>query len=684
MKFAGRLAVSAAAVALAATWAAAAPRAGAPVLTPVAAAPRYGTWGVDLSSRDLSVKPGDSFFDYASGTWYKAAVIPADQPMVGTGWDLATRTQEQLRRIVEGSVHGATTEAGRKVGALYTSFMDEARLEQLDDKPLLADLARVKAVRTRSDMARVMGESARGVGKSMFGLAVTPDLKGPKVYTAAFGVGGMGLPDRDYYLTEQFKAKREAYAAYVARTLKMIGWPDPDANAQAIVAMEKEIAAATWTRLERRDPNKLYHPMSPAELAAAAPGVDLAALFAGARAPAFTRIIVSQDTAVPKVAKVFTDTPLPVLQAWEAFHMTDDASGFLSKRFVDNKFEFAKALSGQPQIPLRWKRGVGVVNGVLGEAVGQEYVARYFPPAAKKIMEAMVGNLHEAMRRRIETASWMSPATRAEALAKLAQQRVKVAYPSKWRDYSTLRIDPGDLYGNVRRATDFAVSYQYDRLGKPVDREEWLMTPQTVDAYNNPAANEIVFPAAILQAPMFDPKADPAANYGAIGAVIGHEISHGFDDQGRQFDAAGVLRDWWQPADAARFNAEAGRLAAQYSSYEAEGMKVNGKLTLGENIGDQGGMRLALDAYHASLRGKAAPVIGGLTGDQRFFLAWAQAWKNKFRPDIIKMVLVSDVHSPARWRVDGVVRNIDEWYSAFGVKPGDKLYLAPADRVRVW
>jgi putative endopeptidase len=679
MKFSRRLAASAAALAVAASCAAVAQPARAP-----AAATRYGSWGVDLSSRDLSVKPGDSFFDYANGGWYKAAVIPADQMIVGTGWDLFTRTQDQLRAIIERSVHGATTEGGRKVGALYASYMDEARLEQLDDKPLLADLARVRAVRSKSDMARLMGETTRGVGKSMFGMAVTPDLKGPKVYVAAFGVGGMGLPDRDYYLTDNFKPKRDAYISYIARTLKLIGWPEPDANAQAIVAMEKEIAAATWTRLERRDPNKLYHPMSAAELAAATPGVDLAAVFAGARAPAFTRIIVSQDTAVPKVAKVFTDTPLPVLQAWEAFHMTDDASPYLSKRFVDNRFEFAKAMSGQPALPPRWKRGVGVVNGVLGEAVGQEYVARYFPPGSKKIMEGMVANLQAAMRRRIEGASWMSATTRAEALAKLAQQRVKVAYPSKWRDYAALRIDPADLYGNIRRATDFAVSYQYDRLGKPVDREEWLMTPQTVDAYNNPAANEIVFPAAMLQPPMFDPKADPAVNYGAVGAVIGHEISHGFDDQGRQFDAAGVLRDWWQPADAARFTAESGRLAAQYGGYEVEGMKVNGKLTLGENIGDQGGLRLALDAYHASLRGRPAPVIGGLTGDQRFFLAWAQAWKNKIRPDVIKMVLVSDVHSPPRWRVDGAVRNIDEWYTAFGIRPGDKLYLAPADRVRVW
>jgi len=679
MKIACSLAASTAAVALAITAAGAAPPAAAP-----ASAPQYGSWGVDLSARDTSVKPGDSFFDYANGGWYKAAVIPADQPIVGTGWDLLTRTQEQLRTIVEGSVRGATTPGGRKVGALYASFMDEARIEQLDDAPLRAELARVKAISSKSEMARFMGGSSRGFGKSMIGFGVTPDIKGPKIYTAALGIGGLGLPDRDYYLTDQFKPQREAYAAYVARTLKMIGWPDAESAAQSVMALEKDIAAASWTRLERRDPNKAYHPMSPAELSAAAPGFDFPAFFAGTRAPAFTRIVVSQDTAVPKVAKIFADTPLPVLQAWEAFHITHQASPFLSKRFVENRFSLARALSGQQQDTPRWKRGISLVDSNLGEALGQEYVARFFPASSKKIMEGMVANLHEAMRRRIETAGWMSEPTRAEALRKLAQQRVKVGYPSKWRDYSALRIDPADLYGNVQRASEFATAYQFERLGKPVDREEWLMTPQTVDAYNAPAANEIVFPAAMLQPPMFDPKADPAVNYGAVGAVIGHEISHGFDDQGRQFDAAGVLRDWWQPADAARFTTEAGRLATQYGGYEVEGMKVNGKLTLGENIGDQGGLRLALDAYHASLKGKPAPVIGGLTGDQRFFLAWAQAWKNKFRPDIIRMVLVSDVHSPSRWRVDGAVRNIDEWYTAFGVKPGDKLYLAPADRVRVW
>jgi putative endopeptidase len=333
----------------------------------------------------------------------------------------------------------------------------------------------------------------------------------------------------------------------------------------------------------------------------------------------------------------------------------------------------------------RWERGVQLVNGVLGEVLGREYVRRHFPASSKAKMEEMVRNLQAAMRARIEGAAWMTPETRAAALDKLDKQRVKVGYPSKWRDYSGLELRPDDLYGNVKRAGAFTTRYYFDRIGKPVDREEWLMTPQTVNAYFAPLANEIVFPAAMLQAPMFDPKADPAVNYGAIGAVVGHEISHGFDDQGRQFDEAGRLRDWWKPQDAERFIAEAGRLADQYGAYEgAPGMKVNGKLTLGENIGDQGGVRIALDAYHASLKGKKAPTLDGYSGDQRFFLAWAQGWRGKVRDEMMRMILVSDPHSPYRWRVDGTLRNIDEWYQAFGVKPGDRLYLAPKDRVRVW
>ena len=679
MKFLPLLTASAVAISLASV----APSNAAPAAGKSPAA--LGSWGVDLTAGDRTVKPGDSFFDYANGNWVKTAQIAPDQQVTGVAMDLHNRTQGQLRSVIEDSARNPTTDTARKLGAVYASFMDDARLEQLDDAPLQKDLAGVKAISTRQEMARHMGEAIETFGSSIFGIQVIPDLKGPKVYTPALYISGLGLPTRDYYLAEQFKTQREAYAAHLGRTLKLAGWPDADAAAAAIMAFETKMAEASWTLTEQRDPVKGYHPMSLAELKAYAPGFDWDTFFAGTRAPSLGRIIVSSDTAIAKVAKLFAETPLETLKAWQAFRTTNNASSYLSKRFVDNSLEFTRAISGQRALRPRWQRGVALVDGTIGEALGQEYVRRHFPASSKKMMEGIVANLQAAMRARIQSAEWMTPQTRAAALTKLAKQRVKVGYPNKWRDYSALKVDPADLYGNVERATAFAQRHELDRIGKPADREEWVMTPQTVNAYFSPIGNEIVFPAAMLQSPYFDPKADAAVNYGAIGAVIGHEITHSFDDSGRKFDENGELRDWWQAADATRFTAEAAKLAAQYDSFEGlPGAKVNGKLTLGENIGDQGGLKIALDAYHATLKGKKAPVIGGYTGDQRFFLSYAQSWRSKVRDEAMKMILVSDVHSPARWRVDGTLRNVDAWYAAFNVKPGDKLYLAPADRVRVW
>jgi putative endopeptidase len=653
--------------------------------TAIPAPKKFGTWGVDLTARDPAARPGDSFFDYANGGWYKTAVIPPDYPLAGIALDTHLLTQAQLRSVVEDSSRNPSTLSARQVGALYSSFMDEAAVEKLDSSPLAADLAAVKAAASKSDMARVMGATTGTFGASLFSFGISPDPKGTDLYMAGIGIGGLGLPDRDYYLTDRFKPQREAYAGYVERTLALVGWPDPAGAAKAVLALETRIAEATWSQTEQRDPVRMYKQSSLEALRATTPGFDWTAFLAGVGAPAVKQLIVTQDTALPKVAAIFAEAPLDSLKAWEAFHMTNEASPYLSKRFVENRFAFTKTLSGQQQNRARWERGVQLVNSVLGEVLGQEYVRRHFPASSKSKMEEMVRNLQSAMRSRIQDAAWMSPETRSAALDKLAKQRVKVGYPSKWRDYSALELRPNDLYGNIKRAGSFTTRYHFDRIGKAVDKEEWMMTPQTVNAYFNPLGNEIVFPAAMLQAPMFDPKADPAVNYGAIGSVIGHEISHGFDDQGRQFDEAGRLRDWWKPQDAARFVAEAGRLADQYGAYEgAPGMKVNGKLTLGENIGDQGGLRIALDAYHSTLKGKKAPAIDGFTGDQRFFLAFAQGWRGKVRDEMMKMILVSDPHSPYRWRVDGTLRNIDEWYKAFDVKPGDKLYLAPAERVRVW
>jgi putative endopeptidase len=648
--------------------------------------PRFGDWGVDLSTGDPSVKPGDDFFDHVNGRWFAATEVRPDQPMAGVGMDLVLQTQTQLRTIIEDNSGRAKTVGGAKAQALYRAFMDEARVEALDAAPLQPELARIRAAGGRAELTELMGASNGSLGSSLYHLGVIPDAKAPTRQVLTLLQGGLGLPNRDYYLEARFAPQRAAYLAYVARTLKLIGWGgDADEHAKAIVAFETRVAQGSWSVADRRDPNKTYNAMSAAELQALTPDFDWAAYFRGAGVTGVSRVIVFEKSAFPKLDEAFKDTPLDTLKAWEAFHLADQASPYLSKRFLDSKFEFGKTLSGLQAIPPRWMRAVGLANSVLGEALGQEYVARYFPPAAKAKAEAMVANLKLAMQHRIERADWMAPSTKAAALDKLANLRVKVGYPDKWRDYAALTIDPADLYGDVERASAFAWRHELGKLDQPVDRGQWLMSPQTVDAYNNPRGNEIVFPAAALQPPFFDPNADAAVNYGAIGGVIGHEITHGFDDQGRHFDATGSLRDWWTPADGSRFEAEAAKLVAQYGAFEpVPGMHINGRQTLGENIADLGGLLLALDAYHASLDGKPAPVIGGLSGDQRVLLGWAQGWRDKVRDDATKVMLASDVHSPPRYRVNGPVRNIDTWYSAFKVEPGDKLYLKPEDRARIW
>jgi len=685
VKTAYKLAASAAALAVAASVAAAAPPPAAPAAAAPAAAPGYGRWGIDLTTRDPSVKPGDSFFDYANGAWLKTAAIRADRPAAGVGMDLQDRSQAQLRSIVEESVRHPRGATGRKVGGLYASFMDEARIERLDAAPLKSDLDRIRAVSTKADMARLMGEGHLGFGSSIFSLGAIPDLKGAKVYTPTLGISGLSLPDRDFYLAEPFKAKKAAYRAYVGRTLQAIGWTDPEASADAVLDFETKIAAAMWTRTERRDPNKAYHPMSVAELQGMAPGFDFRTMFAAAGAPAFERIIVGQDTAVPKVAKLFAETPLDTLKAWEAYHTANSAAPFLSKRFVDSQFQLIQALSGQPRNLDRWERGIALVDSTLGEALGQEYVARYFPASSKKMMEALVANLQLAMRERIRNASWMTPETRAAALAKQSLQRVKVGYPNKWRDYSALAVDPADLYGNVERAKAFDHRFDMNRLGKPVDRDEWRITPQTVNAYYSASFNEIVFPAAILRPPFFDADADDAVNYGAIGAIIGHEISHGFDNRGSQYDGRGNLRVWWTEEDRRRFDAKTKVLVAQYSAFSPlAGQHVNGELTLGENIADNSGLEIAWKAYRRSLAGREAALIDGASGDQRFFYGYAQAMRSKSRDEALLMQIRSDPHSPAEARVNAAVRNHPAFHAAFAVRPGDGMYLAPEQRVSIW
>ncbi len=653
-----------------------------------AASASYGHWGFDESGVDAKVSPGDSFFDFVNGAWDARTVIPADKSRFGMFDALTDKTQEQVRAIIEAAAKsGASpnTDAG-KIGALYNAFMDEERIERLDLAPIAGDLAEIRDARTKADIAVLMGRSKNGFGGSLFNIAVNEDEKDPTRNTLHASQGGLGLPDRDYYLKDAFRDKKIAYRDYVARLLDMIGWPQPQQRADDVVALETRIAEASWSRAESRDRDKTYNPMTPAELDAYAPGFAWPAWLAAADVGGASRIVVRQNTAFPKLARIFADAPLDTLQAWRAFHVIDQTAPFLSARFVTARFEFrGKALVGQAEERQRWRRATQLVDSSLGEVVGKEYAARHFPPQSKAKMEELVGQLKLALRGRIENLAWMTPETRARALEKLDLFGVKIGYPGKWRDYTALKIDPADLIGNVRRATAFRWADAVAKLDKPVDREEWFTTPQVVNAFYMSTRNEIVFPAGILQPPFFDPDADMAINYGGIGGVIGHELTHGFDDQGRKSDGHGVLTDWWQPADAAKFQAEAAKFGAQYDTYAvAPGVNVKGAQTMGENIADLGGILLALDAYRASLHGAPAAVRDGHTGDQRVFLGWAQVWRAKSRPDALKQQTTSDSHSPARFRVDGPLRNIDAWYDAFGVKPGDKLYLKPEERVHIW
>jgi putative endopeptidase len=649
--------------------------------------PKYGTWGFDLSGMDTTVKPGDDFYKFASGNWDANTKIPDDRTRYGNFDKLSELSEARTKAIIQAAADNkAATGDTAKVGAAYRSFMNEAAIEKLDAQPIAPFLAQIKAVKTKDDFTALMGTGNVSPFTSLIGVGISVDAKNPKAYAVYSSTGGLSLPDRDYYLDAKFADKKTAYLAYVEKVLTLAGWDKPAENAKAVVAFETQLADATWTRVERRNRDKTYNPATLAELQALTPGYDWKRYLAGTELPAVDRFIVTTNTSFPKYAKIYGETPLDTLKAWQAFKVADGAAPLLSKRFVDASFEFRnKTLSGQPQQRDRWKRGVAAVNTMLGEAVGKDYVAQYFPPASKAKMIDLVGNIRAVLKVRIDNLDWMSPETKVKAQDKLAKFTVKIGYPDKWEDYSKLEIKEGDAYGNAQRAGAWSWRHDVERLNGPVDKAEWGMTPQTVNAYYNSVNNEIVFPAAILQAPFFHPDADPAINYGGIGGVIGHEIGHGFDDQGRKSDGDGVLRDWWTAEDAAKFKTQADKLGAQYSAFEPfPGMYVNGGLTMGENIGDMGGLAFGLDAYHASLKGKPAPVLDGFTGDQRVYLGWAQVWRQKSREDALKQQIASDPHSPALYRVNGTIRNQPGWYKAFDIKPGDKLYVAPEDRVKIW
>ena len=652
-----------------------------------AARPQFGAWGFDLAGRDLSTTPGADFFQYANGSYLKTLVIPSDRARYGSFDALTELSAQRLHDLLEAAAGKASaTGEEAKVGAFYRAYMDEARIEALDARPLAGDLAAIAGATDRTTLAMQMGRGNASFFGGLFGVGIINDFKAPDHYAIYLGQAGLGMPDRDYYLKSEFAPQKAKYEAYVAQTLKAVNWPDADEAAKAVVAFETAVADASWSKVEQRDPVKGYNPMAPAELAALAPGFPWGPYLAAADLGDPAKVVVAEKSAFPKLAALYAATPLNTLKAWQAFTLVDDAAPYLSKRFADANFEFhKKTLSGQPAQKPRWKRAAEILDAQVGEAVGKVYVAKYFPPESKAKMEALIGDLRIALAARIGKLEWMSPATKAKALEKLSKLSVKVGYPATWRDYGSLSLNAEDLYGDVMRASAFEWARQVKRLAGPVDRGEWGMTPQTVNAYYNPLQNEIVFPAAILQPPFFDPAADPAVNYGGVGGVIGHEMTHGFDDQGRQFDGTGALADWWAPEDAAKFVAQTKRLGAQYSAFEPlPGAHVNGDLTMGENIADLGGLLIALDAYHVSLKGKPAPVLDADTGAQSYFLGAAQVWRSAIRDDDQRRRLSVDPHSPAHFRSNGPVRNIDAWYAAFGVKPTDASFLPPDQRVRIW
>jgi putative endopeptidase len=653
------------------------------------AAKRFGSWGIDVDSMDRGAKPGTDFFRYVSGTWADTTQIPAERSNYGNFALLRDLSELRVRGVVENYALGDPATGGdpAKIAALYRGFMDEASIDALGARPLQPVLADIRAAKDKDALARLMGQRGGFFG-TFFNLSVSDDQKDPDRYTLYLSQGGLGLGDREMYLRDTFKPQRERYEAYIAQMLQLAGWEQPQENAKAILALETRIADAHWTRAESRNRDKTYNPRAMADFAGTAQGFPWASFFTAAGVDGAGRAVIRQDSAIPKIAAIFADADVGTLQAWQAFHAADNAAPLLSKDFSVAQYEFRdKFLSGQPQQRERWKRGVAFAESAMGEAIGRDYVALYFPPESKAKMDALVANVKAAMGARLDTLAWMSPATKAEAHAKLAGFGLKIGHPDTYRDYGALVVKNGDLFGNAQRAGQFEWDYRRARIGQPVDKGEWGMTPQTVNAYYNSVKNEIVFPAAILQPPFFDPDADPAVNYGGIGGVIGHEIIHGFDDQGRKSDGAGVLRDWWTAEDAAKFEVQAAKLGAQYEAYafpQLPGMHINGRVAMGENIGDLGGLTIALEAYHRSLDGKPAPVIEGFTGDQRFFMGWGQVWRTLWRDDALRQQLVNGTHSPGHIRAFAPLRNIDAWYDAFGIKQGDPLYIAPQDRVRIW
>jgi putative endopeptidase len=657
---------------------------------------QLGNWGVELDGMDKSVKPGDDFFDFVNGTWVKNTTIPPDRSSAGSFQQLQILSEKRMRDIVaelEAKPYDQLTVDEKKLRDLYDAFLDTKQIEDRGLDPVQADLDYFAHLKTKAEVARAMS-SPRLSADSVYGMSINPDDKNPDAYAIDLTQSGLGMPDREFYLSSDpsLVTIRTAYLKYLTDMLTLAGFDHADTRAAAVLKAETEIAKVQWDRAARRDADKTYNPMSIPELKKFAPDFPWDAFFQEAGIPETTpagaprNVIVGEKSAFPEIAKIFAKTPLPVWRDYLAVHYLHAVASYLPKKFDDESFSFyGTVLGGRSQQLDRSTRGVHLLDGEMGEALGKLYVAKYFPSEAKAKAEELVGNLIKAYENDLQTLDWMTPETRAKALDKLKKLSPHIGYPDAWRDYSALAIARDSLVGDVENANVFEWNRQLKRIDGPVDKGEWDMTPPTINAYYDPEMNEIVFPAAILQPPFFDPDADDAVNYGGIGAVIGHEISHGFDDQGSKYDADGKLSNWWTDEDRKNFDARTTALIAQYDTYEPlPGLHVIGKNVIGEALADLNGLSIAYKAYHISLGGQPAPVLDGYTGDQRFFLSYGQIWRGKYRDSALRTQVLSNEHAPGEQRVIGTTRNIDAWYDAFDIKPGDTYYLPPDQRVHMW
>ncbi len=654
-----------------------------------AARPVLGNFGIDLAGRDLSIRPGNDFFHHGGGFWMTNNQIPRDRSRWGAFDKLGAKAEADVRAIIDelAAKSSANGTIEQKIGDYYRSFMDTNAIDAAGMTPLKAELDLIAAATNHNDIAAIFGKPDLPT-PSPIGWGVGLDDGNPDRYIVTINHGGLGLPERDYYLkdTPRFKELREKYPPFITRLLTLAGIADPAAKAATIMALETEIAKLHWAVTDRRDSTKMYNLKKRADLDTLAPDFPWAVALGASGFNNISECVVGEITAMAPLATLFKNTPIDAWKAYLTYHLISASAGMLPKAIDDERFAFfGKTLNGQPQQRDRWKRGTQAINGALGEGIGQVYVQRHFTASAKAKMLELVENLRKAFAIRIDGLTWMTAATKVKAKRKLATFNPKIGYPDNWRDYSALEIKAGDPVGNSRRVQAFNAARDLEDLNKKTDKTRWFMTPQTVNAYYNPVFNEIVFPAAILQPPFFDENADAAVNYGAIGGVIGHEMGHGFDDQGAKYDENGVLRDWWSSQDVTAFNLLANKMKVQYGNFEAlPGLKLNGGLTIGENIGDHCGVVMGNVAYKLSLNGRPAPVLEGLTGDQRFYLAWAQVWRALSREEALRNQVQTDPHSPPEFRVNGTVQNVDGWYQAFNVRPGDKLYVAPNKRVRIW